>query len=124
MDIKVLRRDMAAINGGRWVDKTEVPALLDIRVKIKGTQTQEIRDKLSAMQRDGIEAADAIQSIIATDCLIEIEGLTSGGKPVTADDIRGDLADPALEPLGLLLLACVRNVDATRESHEKAVEKN
>lgn len=124
MDIKALRRDMAAIGGGRWVDKTEVPELQDLRVKIKGTQTQAIRDKLGELQRSGVDTGEAMQSIIAEDCLIEIQGLTSGGKEITADDIRGELSDPAWEPLGILLLQCVRVVDATREIHEKAVEKN
>jgi hypothetical protein len=29
---------------------------------------------------------------------MEIEGLTQDGKPVAADDIRDQLADPAMEP--------------------------
>lgn len=124
MDIGEVRRDMAAIDGGRWVDKAEVPDLRDIRIKVRGLGSSVARDALAKLQRDGMAAGDAIQSVTASHCLLEIEGLTSDGKPVTADDIRDKLADPAYEPLALLVLKAIEKVDGTREAKAKALSKN
>jgi hypothetical protein len=124
MEIGALRRDMAAIDGGRWVDKTEVPDLRDIRVKVRGLGSTIAREELARLQRDGMAANDAIQYVTNATCLLEIEGLTSDGKPVAADDIRGQLADPAMEPLALLILKAIERVDATREAKAEALAKN
>lgn len=124
MDIGEVRRDMAAIDGGRWVDKSEVPGLRDIRIKARGLGSAVAREALAKMQRDGIGGTDAIQSVTNTVCLIEIDGLTSGGRPLAADDIRDQLAEPAMEPLALLVLRAVEKVDATREAKAAALSKN
>lgn len=124
MDIAHLRRDMAAINDGRWVGKDEVKGLLDIRIKVRGLGSSMARDALGQKQRDGVPAGDAIQEVVNDICLIEIEGLTSGDKVLTADDLRGKLTDPAMEPLALLVLRAVEVVDATREAKAKALAKN
>jgi hypothetical protein len=124
MDIATLRRDMAAIDGGRWVAANEIPALQDIRIRVKGLGSADARDALAKLQRDGMAANDAIQAVTSTVCLLEIDGLTSGGDPVTADDVRDKLADPAMEPLALLVLRCIEKVDATREAKAKALAKN
>lgn len=124
MELGTLRRDMAAIDGGRWVAKGEVPDLLDIRVKAKGLGGSEARETLAKLQRDGVPDADAIQRVVNEVCFVEIEGLTNGGKPVVAADIRDQLADPAMEPLALLILKAVQRVDATREAQAEALSKN
>lgn len=124
MDIAELRRDMAAIDGGRWVAADEVPELRDIRIKARGLGSSQAREALARMERDGVSSQDAIQAVVNTICLVEIEGLTSGGKSLTADDIRDKLAEPAMEPLALLVLKAVGRVDATREAKAKALSKN
>lgn len=124
MELGELRRDMAAIDGGRWVAVDEVPELRDIRIKARGLGSAEAREKLAKLQRDGVPSGDAVQSVINGFCLVEIEGLTSGGKPVKADDVRDQLSDPAMEPLALLVLKAVERVDATREAKAEALAKN
>lgn len=124
MELGTLRRDMAAIDGGRWVDATEVPELLDIRVKAKGLGGTEAREALAKHERAGMPSQEAIQLVINTVCFVEIDGLTNGGKPVTAADIRDQLGDPAMEPLALLILRAVGAVDASREAKAAALAKN
>ena len=124
MEIGELRRDMAAIDGGRWVAADEVPELRDIRIKARGLGGAEAREALAKMQRDGATAQDAIQAVVNTICFIEVEGLTSGGEPVKAADIRDKLSEPAMEPLALLILRAVEKVDATREAKAAALAKN
>lgn len=124
MELASLRRDMAAIDGGRWVDKTEIPELQDIRIKARGLGGAEAREALARRQRDGASASEAVQAVINTVCFLEIDGLTDGGKPVKADDIRDQLGDPAMEPLALLVLKAVERVDATREAKAEAIAKN
>lgn len=124
MDIGELRRDMAAIDGGRWVAADEIPDLRDIRIKVRGLGGAEAREALGKMQRDGVAANDAIQAVTSAVCLVEIDGLTNAGKPVTADDIRDKLADPAMEPLALLVLRAIEKVDGTREAKAAALTKN
>ena len=124
MELATLRRDMTAIDGGRWVAADEVPEFRDIKIKARGLGGTEAREMLARLQRDGMNAQDAIQTTVNTHCLVEIEGLTLDGKPLTADDIRDSLADPAMEPLALLVLRAVDRVDATREAKAEALAKN
>lgn len=124
MEIASLRRDMTAIDGGRWVSADEVPDLRDIRIKARGLGGTEAREALAKMQRDGMAAGDAVQAVISTVCLMDIEGLTSAGKPVSVEDIRDQLGEPAMEPLALLVLKAVEKVDATREAKAEALAKN
>lgn len=124
MELGELRRDMAAIDGGRWVAADEVPDLRDIRIKVRGLGSAVARDALGHLQRDGKSATDALAEVVNTICFLEIDGLTSGGKPLTADDVRGDLDQPAMEPLALLVLKAVERVDATREAKADALAKN
>lgn len=124
MELASLRRDMTAIDGGRWVSADEVPELRDIRIKARGLGGTEARDALAKMQRDGASANEAVQTVINTVCLLDIEGLTSAGKPVAVEDIRDQLGEPAMEPLALLVLKAVEKVDATREAKAEALAKN
>ncbi len=122
MEIKTLRRDMTAINDGRWVDRTEVPALKDMRVKMRGSQTDAVRELIAERTRAG--EANPMLKIIWTHCLIDIEGLTDDGKPVPVADLQAAHDDPALEPIGFILLDVLAVVDATREAKEAKVVKN
>lgn len=124
MELATLRRDMTAIDGGRWVAADEVPGLRDIRIKARGLGGAEAREHLGRLQREGVDANEAVQRTVNDFCFLEIEGLTSGGKPVKADDVRGQLGDPAMEPLALLVLKAVEAVDATREAKAEALAKN
>ena len=124
MEIGELRRDMTAIDGGRWVAADEVPDLRDIRIKAVGLGGAAARDALAKLQRDEVPANEAVQTVINTICLVDIEGLTNGGKPVTVEDIRDKLSEPAMEPLALLVLKAVERVDATREAKAAALAKN
>lgn len=124
MELATLRRDMTAIDGGRWVAADELPELRDIRIRVKGLGGSDARDTLAKLQRDGVAADEAVQTTINTVCLLDIEGLTSGGKPVAVEDIRAQLADPAMEPLALLVLKAVGVVDQSREAKAEALAKN
>lgn len=122
MELKTLRRDMAVINDGRWVDSKEVPSLKDMRVKMRGSQTDAVRGLIAERSRAG--DTNPMLQIIWTHCLIDIEGLTDGGKPVPVSDLQEAYADPAMEPLGFILLEVLSVVDATREAKEAKAVKN
>lgn len=124
MELASLRRDLAVINGGRWVDRTEIRELQDVRIKAKGLGSGEAREALDKLQRDGMDPNEAVQQVINTICLIEIDGLTDEGKPVKVDDVRDRLVDEVMEPLALLVVRAVGCVDATREAKAKALSKN
>lgn len=124
MELKSLVKDMSAIDQGRWVDKTEVPGLGDLRVKMRGSHTESVRKYLADQQRAGVEIGAALGNIIASELLIEIEGLTNGGDPVTADQLRAMLTEPGTEPLQFLLLEVMAAVDATRETKALELSKN
>lgn len=124
MELKTLTKDMAAIGDGRWVDGKEVPALGDMRIKMRGSHTAFVRDALAEKERDGISRGEAFEAILASYCLLEIEGLTNGGKAITVDQLRPLLSEEAAEPLRLILLDVIAAVDATRETKEIALSKN
>jgi hypothetical protein len=124
MELHKLVKDMAALQDGRWVDKAEVPSLGDMRVKMRGSHTATVRQALGEKERAGVERGEAFEQVLADHCLLEIEGLVNGGKPVTVDDLRPILREEAAEPLRLILLDVIRAVDATRESKALDLSKN
>lgn len=124
MELRTLVKDMAALNDGRWVDKTEVPALGDVRVKMRGSHTATVRQALGEKERAGIDRGEAFEQVLAEHCLIAIEGLTNDGHPVAIEDLRPLLQDEAAEPLRLILLDVIKAVDATRESKALDLSKN
>lgn len=124
MELKTLVKDMSAIDQGRWVDKTEVPGLGDLRVKMRGSHTESVRKYLADQQRAGVEIGTALGAIIASELLIEVEGLTNGGDTVTADQLRPMLTDASTEPLQFLLLEVMAAVDATRAAKALELSKN
>jgi hypothetical protein len=124
MELHKLVKDMAALQDGRWVDKAEVPSLGDMRVKMRGSHTATVRQALGEKERAGVDRGEAFEQVLADHCLLEIEGLVNGGKPVTVDDLRPILREEAAEPLRLILLDVIRAVDATRESKALDLSKN
>ena len=128
MDILELKTHLPSVEGGRWVDRQEVPALQDVRVKLRGFGSKACRDLMGAKERaapqsdrDGVmlkmEARGRIANeVMAEACLMDIEGLTIGGKPASADDIRPLLHLPEYGPLAGLLAQAAAKVDQTRES--------
>jgi hypothetical protein len=124
MELKALVRDMAALEEGRWVDGKEVSSLGDLRIKMRGSHTDTVRKMIAERERAGDDRGEAFEEIVSNHCFLEIEGLTNGGKPVTADDLRPLLKGESAEPLRLMLLDVIRAVDATRETKEIALSKN
>lgn len=127
MELKSLVRDVAAIEEGRWVDNAEVADLGDLRLKVRGSHTEFFRKAIAEKERAGLDRGLAYQAMVESYCLLDIEGLTNGGKPVTLDQLRPMMADDVggrLEPLRLLFLEAVRAVDATREAREIELSKN
>lgn len=124
MEIGELIRDMVAIEGGRWVDKTEIPGLRDFRVKVRGLHSKAYRDRVAELERGGASADDAVAQVIADWVLVEIDGLTANGKPVKADSIRDKLKTEAYMPLGRLIIDAAAVVADTREAKKAQAVKN
>lgn len=134
MDILTLKRDLPAIEDGRWVDKTELPGLLDIRVKVRGYSSKHVQDRDQARKRamagdatDGKLSDAQIESLglaMLQDVLVEIDGLTSGDKALGGDEVRPLLADPAFEPLASLIMRAAHLVNQSRVAKAEALAKN
>lgn len=136
MDLLDLKTHLPSVEEGRWVDRDELPALQDLRVKVRGFASKACRELIAAKERaapqsdrDGVmlkmEARARIANeVMAEACLIEIEGLTQGGKPVSVNDIRPLLHLPEYGPLAGLLAQAAARVDQTRESKVKELSGN
>lgn len=135
MDLRALQKDLPAIEDGRWVDKAEMPALQDMRVKVKGYGSKAVQDAASARKRalegddlDGGKPTDEALSrlglMILQDVFVDIEGLTNGDEPVTADEVRASITDPAFEPLADLILRAAHLVNESRMLRREALAKN
>ncbi|MCU0732551.1 MAG: hypothetical protein MUE84_13330 [Hyphomonas sp.] len=135
MDLLTLKRDLPSIDGGRWVDKAELPDLGDTRLKVKGYSSRAVQDAHAARQRalsgDDLdkgkptaEASERLGLMILQDVLVDAEGFTSGGKPLGVDAIRDALADPAFDPLAKLVMRASMIVDATRAARAEDLRGN
>lgn len=135
MDLLTLKKDLPAIENGRWVDKTELVALQDVRVKVRGYGSKAVQDAAAARKRalDGEdiqggkptdEALGRLGLLILQDVFVDIEGLTNEGKPVTADEVRDSILDPAFEPLADLILRAAHLVNESRMHKREALAKN
>lgn len=136
MELATLKRHLPSIDEGRWVGADEVPALAEIRVKVRGASATKARDLHAAKLRSvpasekeggGLKPAAynrILMEMLAEWNLVEIEGLTSGGKPVTADEVRKLVLDPACQPLADLIMQAVAKVDATREAQIEELSGN
>lgn len=129
-----MKRDLPAIEDGRWVDKAELPGLLDIRVKVRGYSSKYVQDRDQARKRgmsgegpDGSLSDAQKESLglaMLQDVLVEIEGLTDGKEKLAADDVRQRLTDAAYEPLSSLVMRAAHLVNQSRVAKAEALTKN
>ena len=137
MDLLALKKDTQAIQDGRWVAADEVPGLGDVRVKVRGAGTAVARDMFAAKQRrvdprdkdaDGRIKPQVfvglLREMVVEHHLVEFEGLTMGGRPVSVEDAKKLVLLPEYEPLADLCMAAVTAVDGTRESRAKDLAGN
>ena len=95
MDIGAFKRDVSAVEEGRWVGDEEVPDLAGVRVKVRGLSSQPARALFDRKQRmvpkkernrDGsirtAAFARIMREMIEEWALVEVEGLTEKGKRV------------------------------------------
>lgn len=134
MDLLTLKRDLPAIDDGRWVDSAELPGLLGIRVKVRGYSAKYVRERDQARRRamaadapDGKlddTALEALGLALLQDAVVDIDGATIGDKTIDAEELRALLADPAFEPLASLVMRAVHIVDQSRVAKAEALTKN
>jgi hypothetical protein len=134
MDLLTLKRDLPAIEDGRWVDNTEIKQLLGIKVKVRGYASKYVQDRDQARKRamtpegtDGAFSESQIETLglaMLQDVFVDIEGATLGGKEVRADEVRDLLADAAFEPLAKLILQAAHLVNQSRVARAEALAKN
>lgn len=137
MDVASLTRHLPSIEEGRWVSSAEIPALMDVRVKVRGASSKAARDVFAAKERAAPPAERDAQGRIKPDGmsrilvellaewnLLEIEGLTSGGKALPVDKVREMLFAPEFQPVADLIMQAVALVDGTREAQIEALAGN
>jgi hypothetical protein len=135
MDIGNFKRDSAAIKAGQWV--SDIPDAGDIRVRVRGLSSPvaidaRARKERSAAKkdrnRDGtIKAEPGIQimrEVLSEVILLEIEGLTEGGKPVTIERAKAMMLDPNYEGLADIVTWAARAVDRGVADVTEEAEKN
>lgn len=136
MELNELKRDLPSIEDGRWVDKTEVSGLKELRVKVRGHSSKRVTELFAAKSRAAPDSdrvgtriskeanARITREVIAEAVLIEIEGLTIGGEPASTERIRHLLVDPAYDPLVDLISAASFRVDNTRAADLERIKGN
>lgn len=136
MDLNELKRDLPSIEDGRWVDKTEVPGLKDMRVKVRGHSSKVVRELYASKERSAPESdrtgtrltkegsARITREVVSEATLIDIEGLTLGGNPVTVDRLKPLLLDPSFDPVVDLIAAASFRVDNTRAADLERIKGN
>jgi hypothetical protein len=137
MDIASLKRHMPSINDGRWVDRDEIPALLDVRLKVRGAGSDEAR-ALYARKERAVDPKDRdakgnikpdaymrlMLAMLAEYHLVDVAGLTVSGVLASVDDVRGLIVHPEYQPFADLVLEAVRCVDEKREATIEAISGN
>jgi hypothetical protein len=135
MELLAMKRDLPAIEDGRWVGAAEMPALGDLRVKVRGYASKHVQGQDQARKR-ALPPADLVNGkpneaaterlgiALLQDVFCDIDGLTDGGKAMTADEVRPLLADPAFEPLSLLIMRAAMLVNESRVANAEAITKN
>lgn len=134
MDLLTLKRHMPSIEEGRWVDSREVKDLKDVRVKVRGSSSRPVRELYAAKERaaqadlQGDKRMETMQRIgvetLAEIGLVDIEGLTQDGEPVSVEDVRRMILLPEFQPLADLVSRCALVVERTREAHIKDIAGN
>jgi citrate lyase synthetase len=134
MDLLTLKRHLPSIEEGRWVDSREVKDLKDVRVKVRGSSSRPVRELYAAKERaaqadlQGDKRMETMQRIgvetLAEIGLVDIEGLTQDGEPVSVEDVRRMILLPEFQPLADLVSRCALVVERTREAHIKDIAGN
>ena len=136
MEILTLKRDLPAIDDGRWVGSDEVAGLHDVRVKVRGHSAKVVRDCYAAKERAldpadmiGAKVKPEVQNRMAVETLaevglVDVDGLTMDGKAITASEVKAMLPDPAFSPLIDLITAACFVVDRTRVAKSDALRGN
>lgn len=134
MDLLTLKRHLPSIEDGRWVDKREVKELEDLRVKVRGSSSRLVRETYAAKEREhaadltGDKRMETVARIanetLAEVGLVDIDGLTSDGKPVDVAEVRKMILLPEFQPLAELISRAALVVERTRESQLQDITKN
>lgn len=134
MDLLTLKRHLPSIEEGRWVDSREVKDLKDVRVKVRGSSSRPVRETYAAKERaaqadlQGDKRMETMHRIgvetLAEIGLVDIEGLTQDGEPVSVEDVRRMILLPEFQPLADLVSRCALVVERTREAHIKDIAGN
>lgn len=136
MDALLLKRHLPSIEEGRWVDRKELPSLLDLRVLVRGHSSKIVRDLYASKERvlgpddmEGTRVKQEVQKritreVLSEATLMDITGLVLGGEQATVSVVRELLLDPAFEPLCDLIAAASFRVSETREAHQEAIKGN
>lgn len=137
MDVLSLKRHLPSIEEGRWVDASELPALRDMRVKVRGASSRAARAAFSAKER-AVDPRDRdaqgrikverfnvlLLEMLAEYQLVDVDGLTMGGNPLSVAEVKELVLDPAFQPVSDLLMQAVAIVDETREAQVEALAGN
>jgi len=137
MDIREITIDRASVDDGRWIGKEDIPALQDIRIKVRGfTGCKAVREAHAARERglpaeqvgaDGkpnAEGLDALGRAPIADLLVDVDGLTDGDKKLKAEDVARLAAIPENGRLVGWIEHAARIVDATTIARREALAKN
>lgn len=137
MDLAKLFLDVPSIEEGRWVTGSEIPALGDIRVKVRGLSSRKAQDLLAQKQRavpadmrdsDGKltqEAEEVIwRDMFAEWLLVDIDGAEYEGKPVDRKACLDLMAEPKSAAFGRLVALAIALVDKTTEERAKELSGN
>lgn len=137
MDVKNLRRNMAAIEGGVWID--DIPGMGDLRLRVRGigykgyvalharltrSVPREDRDRNGSLT---IEAATRVMGeAMSQEILLEWDGLTDGDDPFPYDKEKAHewLTNPETRPFLDAVTFAASVVENGREATLKAVEGN
>lgn len=134
MDVLALKRHLPSIEDGRWVGQKEIKELGDMRVKVRGSSSRIVRETYAAKERE--HAADLTgdkrmetgmriaNETLAEVGLVDIEGLTSDGKPVDVAEVRKMILLPEFQPLAELISRAALVVERTRESQLQDIAGN
>lgn len=135
MDILTLKKDLPAIEDGRWVDKEELPALQEVRLKVRSYNSKYVQDRDQARKRDvkpeemdgeklKPEVLNRLGLAMLQDVLVDVENLTMGDQKLDIDQVRVLIVDVAYEPFSALILQASRIVHNSRVARKKEISGN
>jgi len=137
MDISNLKRSIAVVESGDWVDG--IPQMGELRLRVKGLNSAQYKAIFSRKQRavpkdqrerDGSVKDDVLHVIrgeaLHEAILLDWDGLTSAGAPVPFDSDQALiwLTDPEFEDFQFAVLYAAGVVGKDREVTGSALAKN